>query len=95
MKWQFNRGRQASLYFYRDSNKNEIDLLMTEGGLMNGMEIKSAMTYHTDFSKQLSQMDTLVNVPVGKRAVVYAGELENTIADVMLLNYRHLGQLLC
>lgn len=93
LKWQFNRGRQASLYFYRDSNKNEIDLLMAEAGMMDGIEIKSAMTYHTDFSKHLNQMDTLVKEPIGKRAVVYAGELENTMADVMLLNYRHIGLL--
>lgn len=93
LKWQFNRGKQANLYFYRDSNKNEIDLLTGEGGLMNGIEIKSAMTYHTDFNKQLNQMDALVNTPVGKRAVVYAGEMENTSANVMLLNYRHLGHL--
>lgn len=94
LKWQFNRGRLASLYFYRDSNKNEIDLLMGETGKMNGIEIKSSMTYHTDFSKQLSHMDTLVDAPIGKRAVVYAGEMENTTASVMLLNYKHLSHLL-
>lgn len=93
LKWQLNRGKPASLYFYRDSNKNEIDLLIGESGMMNGIEIKSAMTYHTDFSKQLSKMETLVNVPIGKRAVVYAGEMENTSASVMLLNYRHLEHL--
>ena len=94
LKWQFNRGKLASLYFYRDSNKNEIDLLMGESGKMNGIEIKSSMTYHTDFSKQLSQMDTLIDTPIGKRAVVYAGELENKTASVMLLNYKHFDYLL-
>lgn len=89
LKGQFNRGRQNSLYFYRDSNKNEIDLLVGEGGMMSGFEIKSSMTYHTDFSKQLKQMGTLVAAPVGRRAVVYAGEMENTLAEVQLLNYRH------
>ena len=89
LKGQFNRGRQNSLYFYRDSNKNEIDLLACEGGMMSGFEIKSAMTYHTDFSKQLKQMGALVTAPVGRRAVVYAGEMENTQAEVQLLNYRH------
>ena len=89
LKGQFNRGRQNSLYFYRDSNMNEIDLLVCEGGMISGFEIKSAMTYHTDFSKQLKQMGTLVTAPVSRRAVVYAGEMENTQAEVQLLNYRH------
>ena len=89
LKSQFNRGRRNSLYFYRDSNKNEIDLLASEGGMMSGFEIKSSMTYHTDFSKQLKQMGTLVTAPVGRKAVVYAGEMENTQAEVQLLNYRH------
>lgn len=94
LKWQFNRGRQADIFFYRDSNKNEIDLMVSENGRLDGIEIKSSMTYHTDFSKLLNQMDRLVTTPVGKRAVVYAGELENPSADVMLLNYRHLRPLL-
>lgn len=89
LKGQFNRGRQNSLYFYRDSNMNEIDLLACEGGMISGFEIKSAMTYHTDFSKQLKQMGTLVTAPVSRRAVVYAGEMENTQGEVQLLNYRH------
>lgn len=93
LKWQFNHGRQDGLFFYRDSNKNEIDLMISENGRLNGIEIKSSMTYHTDFSKLLNQMDMLVTTPVGKRAVVYAGEMENPSANVMLLNYRHLKPL--
>ena len=94
LKWQFNHGRESNLFFYRDSNKNEIDLLMGRHGPMSGFEVKSSMTYHTDFAKQLVQMDSLLKRPVGRRAVVYAGSLENTQSEVQLVNYRHFSRVL-
>lgn len=59
-----------------------------------GIEIKSAMTYHTDFKKALKQTDVWINGPVEGKAVVYAGTLENTAEDTSLLNYAHLDNAL-
>lgn len=41
------------LYFYRDSNNNEIDLLIDKGTKIIPVEIKSALTYNNSFSKGL------------------------------------------
>lgn len=39
------------LYFYRDSNHNEVDLLINKGSRVIPIEIKSAQTYDSDFLK--------------------------------------------
>ena len=94
LKSRFNRGKEANLYFYRDSNKNEIDLLLRASGVVSGIEIKSAMTYHSDFSKVIDRMVDYVKEPIGTRAIVYAGKMENNVAGVKLLNYLHLNDIL-
>jgi predicted AAA+ superfamily ATPase len=93
LKARFNKGKESNLYFYRDSNKNEIDLLTKDGNCMNGFEIKSSMTYNIDFQKVISKMDTYIKDPIGKRAIVYAGNMENTNADIQLVNYKQASKL--
>lgn len=89
LKSRFNQGKKSNLCFYRDSNQNEIDLLMLENGNVNAVEIKSAMTYTPDFEKTISKLGALVKEPIGQRAIVYAGKFENTVSDIKLLNYRN------
>ena len=95
LKRRYNLGKESNLYFYRDSHQNEIDLLLKNSSGLYGIEIKSSMTYHTDFEKALKQMDGWVGGPVLGKAVVYAGSLENTTGEIKLLNYIHLHALLC
>lgn len=93
LKARFNSGRDNNLFFFRDSNGREIDLVLRKGGGVSGVEIKSSMTYSADFRKTLAGMETLVKEPVQGKAIVYAGEMENTTGDIRLLNYMHIGTL--
>ncbi len=90
MKRRYNLGKESNLYFFRDSHQNEIDLVMKSNSGLCGIEIKSSMTFHTDFEKALKQMDGWVNEPVLGKAVIYAGALENSAGDIKLLNYTNL-----
>ncbi len=94
LKRRYNQGKESNLYFYRDSNQNEIDLLLRKGTGFYGIEIKSSMTYHPDFEKALRQMDGWIAGPIEGKAVVYAGKLENTAGAIRLLNYTHLDKAL-
>lgn len=94
LKRRYNQGKESNLYFYRDSNQNEIDLLLRKNSGLYGIEIKSSMTYHTDFEKTLKRMDEWVKGPVDGKAVVYAGSLENISGDIKLLNYRNMDDIL-
>ena len=94
LKQRYNQGKESNLYFYRDSNQNEIDLLLRKQTGLYGIEIKSAMTYHTEFEKALKQMNKWIKEPVAGKAVIYAGTLENSAGEINLLNYSHMDTVL-
>lgn len=94
LKHRYNQGKESNLYFYRDSNQNEVDLLLDKGQEFYGIEIKSSMTYHTGFEKALKQMNNWIEAPVQGKAVIYAGTFENTAGEIKLLNYSHLDEVL-
>lgn len=90
LKRRLNEGKESNLYFYRDSNQNEVDILVDHGSSLDAIEVKSAMTYSPSFEKALLKVNDWVNPTVGLRAIVYAGALEDDKGDIRLLNYRNL-----
>ena len=94
IKYRTNKGKTSNAYFYRDSNQNEIDLLLKNGEDIKGIEIKSSMTYHKDFEHTLRNMPKYINGNIQQRAVVYTGELENLLGEIQLINYLHLNDFL-
>ncbi len=88
LKHRYNAGRESNLFFYRDSNKNEIDLLLLTQQKIDGYEIKSSSTFHPDFTSKLVKMSEYVSGDIGRRAVIYNGTLENSQSEVQLYNWR-------
>lgn len=93
MKHRYNQGKDGGVFFYRDSNQNEVDVLLKQEGEITAVEVKSSMTYHPSFEKTLRQLQDWIKTPVTKRAVVYAGDFENNGSDIKLLNYNSLNEL--
>ena len=79
-----------SYYFYRDSNRNEVDILLKEEGEITAIEVKSSMTYHTSFEDSISKLSDWIKTPVTNKMIVYTGDFENTTGNIKILNYRHL-----
>ncbi len=94
LKKRYNEGKESNLYFYRDSNQKEVDLLMKRNDGLVGVEIKSAMTYNSDFERVLKSFDSLVKESIVKKAIVYAGTLENDKGEIKLLNYSSIDKVL-
>ena len=90
VKHRMNAGREGGVFFYRDSNQNEVDLLLKEDGEISAYEIKSSMTYTPEFEKIIKKLPEWLNTPVVSKSIIYAGTLENTVSDVKLTNYRNL-----
>ena len=80
MKYFLNRGPRRELFFYRDSNGNEVDLLIPGGNVIVPVEIKAAATIAKDFFKGLQRIRDAVPT-VGDPILVYGGDE----------SYRHLG----
>ena len=55
LKDRFNQGENGPLYFYRDSEGNELDLLMPVGRQFHGIEIKAGATVNPDYFKGLKR----------------------------------------
>ena len=92
IKYRYNRGLLNGVYFYRDSNQNEVDILLKEEGEITAIEVKSSMTYHTSFENSLSKLSEWIKTPITNKMVVYTGDFENTASDIKILNYRHLQE---
>lgn len=60
MKYFLNHGPRRDLWFYRDSNGNEVDLLVPAGTATIPVEIKSATTISDDFFKGLRRISEVL-----------------------------------
>ena len=90
VKHRMNAGREGGVFFFRDSNQNEVDLLLKEEGEIRAYEVKSSMTYTTEFEKTIKKLPGWLTTPIVSKSIIYAGSLENSAADVKLINYRNL-----
>ncbi|QUB61073.1 ATP-binding protein [Prevotella melaninogenica] len=94
IKYRYNMGLEGGLFFYRDSNQNEVDLLIKQEGELTAIEVKSSMTYSSSFEKALTQIEGWIKTPISKKAIVYSGDFENTSGNINLINYRHISSIL-
>lgn len=90
MKNILNLGHEASLYFYRDSNQNEIDLIFKSGNELVPIEIKSSQTFNRSFLKGLDYFKNLTPTRCHKGFLVYAGKQEQTVGIFKIVNFKHI-----
>ncbi len=89
IKQRFNKGMNSNLFFFRDSNGLEVDLIQKKGNELIPHEIKSAQTYHPDFLKGLKRFKKIFKERITEMFLIYDGEMEVTIDNVHLLNFRN------
>ena len=94
IKHRYNMGLEGGVFFYRDSNQNEVDILIKQEGELTAIEVKSSMTYSSSFEKTLTQIEGWIKTPISKKAIVYSGDFENSSGDINLINYRHISSIL-
>lgn len=90
LKHRYNKGLEGGVYFYRDSNQNEVDILLKQEGEITAIEVKSSMTYNSYFEKTLKQIGRWISTPVVKKIVVYTGDFENTSGTISIINHCNL-----
>jgi len=74
-------GKEARLYFYRDSNQLEVDLLEEKGSGILLTEIKANRTYKDVMLKALHRIAAIMDRPVHKQ-LVHGGDEGFVIQDV-------------
>ncbi|MCR9191823.1 MAG: ATP-binding protein [Gammaproteobacteria bacterium] len=94
MKARLNQGLDAKLYYYRDNHQNEIDLIIQQGHDLIPIEIKSTHTFTPSLLKNLKFYQKLVGKRCTKAFLIYAGEREQWIGDIFLMNYKNAANIL-
>lgn len=91
VKYRMNAGREGGVFFYRDSNMNEVDVLIKEEGEITALEVKSSMTYNKEFESTLKKLSGWIKTPIRRKAVVYTGDFVNNAGDIEIINYKSLS----
>lgn len=89
-----NKGLNYSLYYWRDSNGVEIDLMIDKGTDFVPIEIKAAQTYQKDFTKHIKKIQQ-ISESKNKGYVIYQGEFELSDGEqIDVINYKNLTRIL-
>ena len=87
LKSLYNKGEDANLYFFRDSNGREIDLLYDSGTHLRAFEIKASTTYQPFFLKKLTQIKKL-DSSIQSAHLIYNGEDRKLSANMCLIHFK-------
>ena len=81
LKDRLNAGESSEMYFYRDSEGNEVDLLLPTGGKLHAIEIKAGATVNPDYFKGLKTFTAHHPQAVAGGGVVYGGTQSQNRSD--------------
>jgi len=88
LKARTQRGLLPDLYFYRDSNGNEVDLLLAEGQALHAAEIKSAGTFSSHMLKSLKHFRQ-TSQREGRGVLIYNGTAQRLSDGLETISYRN------
>lgn len=90
-KRYYANGLEPQMYFWRDSNQNEVDLLTEEGMELHAYEIKSGATMNSDHFKGLRHFANIASLPIESQTVIYGGDFSMTTAQGRYLSWKDLS----
>ncbi|MBE0556003.1 MAG: DUF4143 domain-containing protein, partial [Proteobacteria bacterium] len=86
LKGRLNAGLAPSLFFYRDTNGNEVDLIIKSGRTLVPIEIKSAATFTEEFLKGLLRFRETVRGQASPGFLLYNGKETFKVKGVGVFN---------
>ncbi len=87
-KWCHTHGKNPALYFWRDEQGHEIDLVVDLGGPLVPIEIKSADVVRQNMTDVLSFWHELTGHPLEQSYVIYTGEDEKHTVGPQFLSWK-------
>lgn len=93
-KCRLNKGLDPHLFYYRDTQKHEVDVLYRKGHELVPIEIKSSKTFHSEFIENLRFFQSIAKERSPQSFLIYAGQSEQRIHSTQVLNYRRATQAL-
>lgn len=87
VKARLNQGLDPNLYYYRDNNGNEVDLLFSSHNSLIPVEIKAAMTFNENLTKGIRYFRK-ISEKAKQGYLVYAGGKSILSEAYQVFNYR-------
>jgi len=85
-KYRLNNGKSINLNFYRDSKKNEVDLIYKVTNKLIPIEIKSSETFNNIFFKGFNSAQNAGIKFSDEKFLVYNGQAKSKVKDLNLIN---------
>jgi uncharacterized protein len=92
LKRRFNSAQLSNLYFFRDSNKNEVDCILEDIEL-KAIEIKSAKSFSNSFIDGLKTFSRFSEMKKRNGIVVYGGKESFSFKDFKIISWRNLERI--
>ncbi|MFV1984747.1 MAG: DUF4143 domain-containing protein [Thiohalomonadales bacterium] len=86
IKKRYNNVQQNNLYYFRDNNGNEVDLILDYSDTYVAIEIKSSATISTQFFKGLNYYSN-INKSISKKYLLFGGEETDLFNDIEIIPY--------
>jgi hypothetical protein len=91
MKDRLNAGASAEMYFYRDSEGHEVDLLLPVGSQVHAIEIKAGATVNTDYFRGLKTFAAHHPQTLAGGSVIFGGSAGQARSDWPVHSWRELA----
>jgi uncharacterized protein len=91
IKRSYNHASEPNIFFWRDNTGNELDLLIDNASGIQAVEIKSGLTFSTDFYKGLNYWQKLSNANDKQKTLVYGGDKSQATRNGRLISWKDWG----
>lgn len=88
LKKTFNGRSSDKLYFFRDNNGLEVDLVIDRGGIQTGVEIKSGKTLDSEMLVNLNSWQKINSHADKTSYLIYNGEIEQKVGNNKIQNWK-------
>lgn len=94
VKTSLNKGERPAFHFWRDSNGNEVDLIVETGAKLVPIEIKSGLTLNRDFFVGLERWVALAGSRAVSPALIYGGTEVHERKGIRVFGWNAVGRAL-
>ena len=93
LKHQYNRGREANIFFWRDNIGDEVDVIVEKGTRLMPIEIKSGQTLTSDAFRNLKKWLKLAKEDIDQAFLCYGGEESYTRSGIRVIPWMEVGRI--
>lgn len=92
IKYRYNNGLDKNVYFYKDSNSNEVDCIAEWNNELIPFEIKFSKTFNSDFFKSINYIKNIIP-NINNSFVIYNGSDNFKVKNTNIINFKQLEEI--